>query len=209
MVVKDANRSAAPGLDRIPDHLLAAIVTFLERRERPRPAPLPASPLQLQRWTPSPDAYRTLFRRVGAPWLWFSRLAMTDAELTAIIAAPTTEIYAARDRQGIELGLLELHFRPGGETNLAFLGLVPELTAKGIGRWLMAHAFALGWRADTVRMTVHTCSLDHPRALGFYRAQGFVAHARAIERFPDPRLMGLLPRDAAPQIPLLDAANWR
>ena len=192
-----------PGLDDIPGALLAAVVTFLERTERPKPAPLPTAPLRLKRWEPAPEAYRTLFRRVGAPWLWFSRLAMADERLAAILADPATEIYAACDSWGIELGLLELHFRPGGETNLAFFGLVPELAGKGIGRWLMAHAFALGWRADTVKMSVHTCSLDHPSALGFYRAQGFVATKRAIERFPDPRLLGLLPRDAAPQIPLL------
>ncbi|WCT72512.1 GNAT family N-acetyltransferase [Sphingomonas naphthae] len=192
-----------PGLDDIPGDLLAAVVTFLERTEKPRPAPMPASPLRLKRWNPSAEAYRTLFRRVGAPWLWFSRLAMKDETLEAILTAPTTEIYAACDRQGIELGLLELDFRPGGETNLAFFGLVPELAGKGLGRWLMANAFALGWRADTVKMSVHTCSLDHPKALGFYRAQGFVAYKRAIERFPDPRVLGLLPRDMAPQIPLL------
>jgi len=29
------------------------------------------------------------------------------------------------------------------------------------------------------------------------------AYRRAIERFPDPRLLGFLPRDCAPQVPLL------
>ena len=46
-------------------------------------------------------------------------------------------------------------------------------------------------------------ALDHPSALGFYRAQGFVPFARAVETFPDPRLTGHLPRDAAPHVPLL------
>ena len=54
------------------------------------------------------------------------------------------------------------------------------------------------------RVWLHTCTLDHPSALGFYRAQGFVPFARAIETFADPRLLGLMPREAAPQIPLLD-----
>jgi hypothetical protein len=50
---------------------------------------------------------------------------------------------------------------------------------------------------------VHTCSLDHPAALPAYRRAGFVPFKRAIERFPDPRLLGILPRDCAPQIPLI------
>jgi hypothetical protein len=50
---------------------------------------------------------------------------------------------------------------------------------------------------------VRTCTLDHPSALNFYRAQGFVATARTIETFADPRALGLLPTSAAPQMPYL------
>ena len=52
-------------------------------------------------------------------------------------------------------------------------------------------------------MKVHTCSLDHPAALPAYLRAGFKAYARAFESFPDPRLSGLLPREAAPQIPIV------
>ena len=67
----------------------------------------------------------------------------------------------------------------------------------------MAHTLMLAWRAGVERVWVHTCTLDHPKALDFYRAQGFEPYARAIETFADPRLAGLLPADVAPQIPLL------
>ena len=183
---------------------LAAIVTSLEMRERPRPRPLPASPLRLNRWpAPTPEAYRTLFRRVGATWLWYSRLMLGDAALMAIIQHPAVALYAVLDGAGVEIGILELDFRTEGECEIAFIGLVPELTGKGHGRWLMAQALALGWRRDVTRMWVHTCTLDHPSALDFYRRNGFTPFARAIETFADPRLIGVLPRDAAPQIPLI------
>jgi GNAT superfamily N-acetyltransferase len=187
---------------------LAAVVTSLEMRDRPRPRPLPASPLRLTRW-PEPDveAYRTLFRRVGAPWLWFSRLTLEDGELEAIIRDPAVEVHAVLDRAGIEIGMLELDFRQAGMCEIAFFGVVPELTGKGHGEWLMGQALALGWRKEVTRMWVHTCTLDHPRALDFYRRQGFVPFARAVETFADPRLIGILPRDAAPHIPLLGPSS--
>lgn len=184
---------------------LAAIVTSLEMRERPKPRPLPASPLRLVRWKePGANAYRTLFSRVGAPWLWFSRLLLDDAALESIIRDPAVEVSAVIDRSGIEIGLLELNFRISGECEIAFFGLVPELAGKGHGNWLMAQALAAGWRKDVARMWVHTCTLDHPGALGFYRRHGFVPFARAVETFADPRLLGILPREAAPQVPLID-----
>jgi GNAT superfamily N-acetyltransferase len=185
---------------------LAAIVTSLEMRERPRPKPLPASPLRLVAWDrPSAEKYRALFDRVGRRWLWFSRLLLDDAALLEIIHDPAVTIHAVVDRTGIEVGLLELDFRQAGQCEIAFFGLISELNGAGHGRWLMAQALMLGWRKGVERMWVHTCTLDHPSALGFYRAQGFVPFARAIEVFADPRLIGVMPRDAAPQIPLLEA----
>lgn len=183
---------------------IATIVTTLEMTRRPALRPLPDSPLRLVAWErPDPAKYRALFRRVGAPWLWFSRLVMDDATLTRIIHDPGVTVFAVLDRQGIEVGLLELDFRTAGACELAYVGLIPELTGSGHGRWLMAHALMRAWSAPVSRVWVHTCTLDHPSALGFYRASGFTAISRTVETFVDPRVLGLLPPDAAPQIPLL------
>jgi GNAT superfamily N-acetyltransferase len=193
-----------------PDEL-AAVVTFLEIRERPDRG-VPNSPLSLQRINrPDPGKYRALFRLVGAPWLWFSRLVMPDDELSAIIQDEDVELYSVQEN-GLEMGMLELDFRQPGECELAFIGLVPELSGKGHGRWLLAEAVNRGWREGVARLHVHTCSLDHPAALSAYRRAGFVPFKRAIERFPDPRLLGILPIESAPQIPVIgmpDSASLR
>ncbi|MFD1610982.1 GNAT family N-acetyltransferase [Sphingomonas tabacisoli] len=190
-------------LKPIPSDHIAAVVTSLEMRARPKLKPMPESDLRLIRWeAPDLGRYRALFRRIGEPWLWFSRLVMPDNELARIVSDELVRIFAVVDRTGIEVGMLELDFRTDGECELAYFGLVPELAGRGHGRWLMARALAMAWAAGVSRVWVHTCTLDHPSALGFYRAQGFTAFARAVEIFPDPRLTGFLPRDAAPQIPL-------
>ena len=183
---------------------LGAIVTSLEMRARPKPGPTPASDLRLVRWAqPELSKYRALFRRIGEPWLWFSRLVMDDKAVAGIIADPAVQIFAVEDRGGIEVGMLELDFRRPRECELAYFGLVPELAGRGHGRWLMANALCLAWTKSVDRVWVHTCTLDHPSALGFYRAQGFTPYARAVETFADPRLTGHLARDAAPHVPLV------
>jgi len=183
---------------------VATVVTSLEMTERPPPSPVSTSPLRLIRWkAPQPEKYRLLFRRVGEPWLWFSRLLMAEEELAALLRDPRVEIFAACDPAGIEIGLLELDFRGPGLCHLAFLGLVPQLAGQGLGRWLMGQALMLGWRKGVERMTVRTCTLDHPAALSFYIKAGFRPVARSIETFDDPRLLGLLPSGAAPQVPML------
>ena len=198
------------GLHPVAPGEVATIVTTLEMRRRPPLRPTPPSPLRLVRWAaPTIDRYRILFRRVGAPWLWYSRLVMADDRLAAILADPAIRVFAAVDRAGIEVGMIELDFRTPGECGLSYFGLVPELAGRGHGRWLMAQALALGWGKGVERMHVHTCTLDHPNALPFYLASGFVAIGRTVETFPDPRVVGILPADVAPHHPLLDAASRR
>jgi GNAT superfamily N-acetyltransferase len=193
------------GLTPIARGMLATIVTSLEMIAKPKPSPLPSAPLRLARWElAAPDKYRTLYKRVGAPWLWFSRLEMDDEALTGIIQNPHVKLWAVTDAQGIEVGILELDFRTSGACEIAFLGLIPELAGKGFGRWMMGHALAAAWAPGIERVWLHTCTFDHPSALSFYRRSGFSPYATAIEQFSDPRLSGLLPREAAPQIPLLE-----
>ena len=192
-------------LEMLQPGMVAALVTYLEMTERPPQPSRPAmSPLKLARWSKAePELYRALFRHVGEPWLWFSRLVMDDDALTAIIHHPDVHVHAVTNRSGTELGLLELDFRERGECELAFFGLVPEMTGRGHGKWLMQRALSLAWTDNIRRVHVHTCTLDHPAALDFYRAHGFAPYARAVESFADPRVAGILPETAAPGLPLI------
>ena len=180
---------------------VGAVVTYLEMTERPKPRPMPDSPLRITRWRDvDPARYRLLFERVGGRWLWFSRLAMDDSRLREEMQ----EVHVVLDRGGIEVGMVELDFRQPGECLIRFLGLVPELAGRGHGQWLFAHTLALAWQPGIGRVRVNTCTLDHPAALPSYLKAGFRPYRRSLESFPDPRLAGLLPRDAAPQIPLVE-----
>jgi GNAT superfamily N-acetyltransferase len=193
------------GYTAIPDGHIGTIVTSLEMISRPALRAMPVSDLRLERWSaPALDKYRTLYRRVGEPWLWFSRLEMADTQLAAIIHDPAVMIWAVLDRRGIEVGILELDFREEGQCEIGFFGLVPELNGQGHGRWLMAMALQSAWGYKGVnRVWVHTCTLDGPGALGFYRKSGFTPYQRMLETFPDPRLSGLIPKDAAPHVPVI------
>lgn len=186
-------------LEKLPAGHVGAVVTFLEMNAPPAISPRPDSPLQLQRWGEiDPERYRALFRRVGARWLWYSRLAMNDTELLE----KAGEVHEVLDQEGRSVGMVELDFR-GGKCMILFLGLVPELAGQGHGSWLFAETLRLAWAPGVEQVRVHTCSLDHPAALPAYLRAGFTAVGRAFESFPDPRLAGLLPRDCAPQVPLV------
>lgn len=195
----------APGYGRVPPGWLVTTVTWLEMRERPAPTSRPApSGVTLEPIGPGDlGRYRRLFREVGEPWLWFGRTRMDDADLAAVLGDPAVWCRAVV-RDGRDLGFVELDGRHEGEVELAYFGLLPEAIGGGLGRWLMDRALEEAWRSAPARVTVHTCSFDHPGALGFYRRSGFTPVATGIELAPDPRLTGLLPRDAAPHVPVFE-----
>lgn len=194
-----------PGHYALPPGWLAAVVTWLEMRGRPPRRPVEPPPGVRFAVDPAPDveAYRGLFAEIGGPWLWFSRLALSREDLAALLADPRVEVgYVLAD--GRRVGLVELDFRREGEAELAFFGFVPEWTGRGLGRAAMEWALDRAFSRPIRRLFVHTCTLDHPAALPFYLKAGFRAFGRSVEVMPDPRLLGLLPRDAAPQVPLVE-----
>lgn len=182
---------------------LAAVVTYLEMRAPPAAAPPPPQGWRLDPIGADLPRYRSLYAEVGEPWLWNSRRTIPDAALAAILSDPRVEPFAVREG-GRDIGLVELDFR-SQDPEVAFFGLVPDRTGRGLGRAVMAHAVARAFAPPGVaRIFLHTCTLDDPRAIGFYRACGYRPYARAIEILDDPRLTGQMPRDCAPQIPVIE-----
>ncbi len=194
------------GYTDVPPGKVASVVTMLEMTAPPHPLPeRSGGGLTLEReMAPDPVWYRDLFRRVGEDWLWFSRLSMGDAALAAILRHPEVDVLVLR-KDGVEAGYIELDGRVPGEVELAFVGLVPEMVGSGAGRFMMNRALARAWARRPRRVHVHTCTHDRQGALTFYVKAGFRPYASALEIVDDPRLAGLLPRGAAPHVPVIDA----
>lgn len=192
MLIPDGTHILAPGK-------IASVVTYLQITGRPAwidgsfPGEIEAMDVS------SLDSYRAMFRRVGENWLWFSRLRANDEQLTARLARPGYEVYLYEGGSG----LVELDNAPNGDVEIALFGLTPAETGRGQGRAMMAHALRRAWATEINRVWLHTCTLDDPKALPFYRKLGFRPYARAIEIANDPRSDGYLPSTAAPHVPLL------
>ncbi|MFM9941447.1 MAG: GNAT family N-acetyltransferase [Hyphomicrobiaceae bacterium] len=197
----------ADGYTKVPAGKVAFIATSLEMLAKPLPRPVPEAKGLTIRAVASPDVewYRALYTRVGAEWLWASRLKLSSGDLAAIIQHPKVEL-SALQAAGHDEGLLELDFRVDGECELAFFGVTAAMIGRGAGRALMSHAIEKAWSRPIRRFWVHTCTGDHPAALQFYMRSGFVPFERRVEIADDPRLNGLLPEMVAAHVPIVRKA---
>jgi GNAT superfamily N-acetyltransferase len=189
----------------VPPGKIAAVVTSLKMLQRPALRPEASNSTLVLQHVARPELtwYRNLFRNVGDNWLWLSRLAMPEAQLAAIIHDPLVEVHVLNSG-GCEAGLLELDFRIAGECELGFFGLTADFVGSGAGRWLMNRAIERAWSRPIRRFWVHTCTFDHQDAVAFYVRSGFRPFRLQIEFADDPRLSGLLPRKAAPHVPIIE-----
>jgi GNAT superfamily N-acetyltransferase len=190
------------GYTDLPPGYLASVVTHLKMDECPVLPPADSSPLQLVPWSSSPEEYLHLFREVGTDWLWFGRLRMHPEKLAATLRDVQVYVYRATAETQI-VGLVELDARDFPSVEIAYLGLLPSALNRGLGKWLLNEALRAAWTITPQEVTVHTCTLDHPRALDAYQRAGFRPYRRSIEVVPDPRLAGWLPAHAAPDMPIL------
>jgi GNAT superfamily N-acetyltransferase len=115
---------------------------------------------------------------------------------------PEVDIFVL-SHNGVDGGLLEFDRRKMPDVELSFFGVLPFLIGKGAGRALLEFGLCAEWQHGPERIWLHTCTLDHPRALEFYCRAGFLPYKRGIEVMDDPRVTGDLPRDIAPDVPLL------
>lgn len=190
------------GFHQVPKGHVTTVVTHLEMLTPvTRETPEISGHILVKHDAISPTAYRDLFRRIGQDYLWFSRLHLSDEDLLEIFNHADYDLYTLQ-RDGEDLGLLELDFREEAACELAFFGLDTALIGTGAGRYLMSQAIRLAFARPITRFHVHTCTLDSPQALGFYVRSGFKPYKQEIEIAEDPRLSGDLPKTAAPQIPV-------
>ena len=154
---------------------VSTIVTYLEM-VRP-PARLPPQPignrLALMRADPAPlHFYRYLYETVGYNWAWVERLGLSDEDLASRIHKTGVEISVLYGN-GAPAGYFELDFSADPVVDLVYFGLFPEWTGQGVGSWLLGCAISDAFSRGAEKMTLNTCTLDHPAALPAYQKMGF------------------------------------
>ncbi len=154
---------------------LDTTITFLEMHAIPTkryPLPIGVNAAVLHAEKPQLAFYRFLQLQVGFPWNWEYRLRMDDEALADAIHADTTEIYVLY-LDGAPSGFFEINRNDPAATDLAYFGLMPHAAGRGLGRWFLSRAIEACWANNPRKITVNTCTQDHPAALSLYQKLGF------------------------------------
>ncbi len=135
---------------------------------------------------PSPELNRFLYTAVGANWCWFGRRSWSKAQWLAYLDRADLETWVAYV-SGTPAGYFELERQSDANVEIVYFGLLPAFIGKKLGGPLLTAAVCRAWDMGAKRVWVHTCDLDHPKALANYEARGFkVFHVESkLEQLPD------------------------
>lgn len=161
--------------------------TYLEMRSpaelRPARVPDPAPSLELV-IPPDGALSRELYLVVGRPWWWTDRQDWPLARWERWAAASQTWVACLA---GERIGYGELHPRDPGELELAYFGLLPGWSGRGLGGHLLTEIVRRAWEWPGLRrLWLSTGSLDSEAALPGYLKRGFVPYAERQEPPPAP-----------------------
>lgn len=161
---------------------------FLEMSAPPdSPAlPCPAHTNVVEAAKLEPETYQELYNAVGAPWLWYERTELPSQDLAKLISAPGVSIYLLQHKGGTA-GYAELRATEDNQIQILYFGLIASFIGLGLGRYFLEWTVRRAFESSIDRLWVHTCSLDHPRALETYEAVGFVQYKQESGRVSIPQ----------------------
>lgn len=161
---------------------MTSTVHYLEMtsRDQFRPAE-ECSGLELKQ-VRDPLVNARLYREVGSPWQWTDRLVWSEADWQAWIDRPGVMTWLA-EFEGREAGYVELEKQAQGDVEIVYFGLLATMLGQGLGGALVTRAVRRAWQIEGVRrIWLHTCSEDHPHALGNYHKRGFQTYRTETEK---------------------------
>ena len=112
------------------------------------------------------------YKQIGRKYRWVDRLLWTDQQWVNYISDKKLFTYILRYKEEIA-GYFELILHKNSkEAEIAYFGILEEYFGKKLGGFLLSEAIKVSFFQGSVRVWVHTCSLDHKNALNNYLARG-------------------------------------
>ena len=112
------------------------------------------------------------YKNIGKKYQWVDRLVWTDLNWIEYVSNKNLFTYILKD-QGDIAGYFELLLNPNNsEAEIAYFGILEEYFGKKLGGYLLSESIKQSFRMKSLRVWVHTCSLDHKNALENYLSRG-------------------------------------
>tara|TARA_Y100001970_G_C14189953_1_gene834761 strand:- start:1396 stop:1908 length:513 start_codon:yes stop_codon:yes gene_type:complete len=113
-----------------------------------------------------------LYKQVGKNHRWIDRLAWSDNRWINYVNNSKVKTYILTEKDELVGYFEQINNLIENEIEIAYFGILENYYGKKYGGYLLSEAIKLSFKNKTLRVWVHTCSLDHKHALNNYQARG-------------------------------------
>jgi len=120
------------------------------------------------------------YKNVGKKHHWVDRLIWTEKQWMQYVSDEKVKTYVLKKNKDLA-GYFELIIHEDkNEVEIAYLGLLEEYQNQKLGSYLLSSAIKNSFLVNPQRVWVHTCSLDHKKALTNYIDRGMKIFKKEI-----------------------------
>jgi len=149
---------------------MASTRLVLDHRTAPAVTPAYRSGTLLRAADIGPAFYRFLAESSGRPGIWREREGLEDEDLAGVLSASlVTVLYLG----GVPAGWFELVPQRYDAIRVAFAGVLPAFSGRGLERPLMAAALDAAWDEEPALVWAEVCEHDPPAMLLTLQWAGF------------------------------------
>ncbi|WP_240659658.1 GNAT family N-acetyltransferase [Streptomyces sp. WAC 01529] len=166
------------------------IVTYLEMKDPGDLCPAPVVPgLGLRPLERDSPLVRSVQAQVGEPHGWRAA-SRTEEEWDEHQVARPLRRYWLITFEDEPAGVAYVEPQPGGDVEITAFGLLPRYVGRGLGGYALTLALRQAWATEPVgapavrRVWLHTCTDDHPHALGNYQKRGLCPYRTETQPAP-------------------------
>ena len=120
------------------------------------------------------------YKNIGKNYFWVDRLVWTNIQWTKYVSDERLITFILKDENEIA-GYCELLFKKDiKETEIVYFGILEEYFGRKLGGYLLSEVIKYSFSLGSIRIWVHTCSLDHKNALNNYLSRGMKVFNEAV-----------------------------
>ncbi len=145
-------------------------ITSLKKLKK---VPCPDQNLSLEKVEP-PDIQlnKFFYKNIGKKHRWIDRLVWDNSRWISYLENENVETYILKLNKDLVgyFEVIEDHSTKNFE--LAYFGILEDYIGKKFGGYLLTEAIKICFELNSLRVWVHTCTLDHKNALQNYMKRG-------------------------------------
>ena len=121
---------------------------------------------------PDLELNKFFYKNVGKNHRWIDRLVWDNFKWISYLENENVQTYVLKLNQDL-VGFFEIiSDKDTNSSEIAYFGILNDYIGKKFGGYLLSEAIKVGFKNNSKRVWLHTCTLDHKHALDNYLKRG-------------------------------------